>query len=68
MNITTSKQFLAVLAASTLVFAAGCSDSNDRSTVGQKVDRAADKVAASTERAISSGVLPETMKWSASAL
>jgi osmotically-inducible protein OsmY len=51
MNITTSKQFLAVIAASTLVFAAGCSDSNDRSTVGQKVDRAADKVAASTERA-----------------
>ena len=50
MNFTTRKQFLAVLAASTLVFAAGCSD-NSNQTVGQKVDRATDKVAAATERA-----------------
>ena len=50
MNFTTRKQFLAVLAASTLVFAAGCSD-NSNKTVGQKVDRATDKVAAATERA-----------------
>jgi osmotically-inducible protein OsmY len=52
MNATTRKQFLAVIAASTLVFAAGCSDtSNQSGTVGQKVDRTTDKMAASTERA-----------------
>jgi osmotically-inducible protein OsmY len=45
-------QLLAVFAAGTALFAAGCGDSRTpNSTVGQKVDNAADKVAAATERA-----------------
>lgn len=51
MNLINRKQWLAVLAAGTLVFAAGCSDSSNQS-VGQKVDNATDKVAAATERAV----------------
>ncbi len=51
MNPTTRTQWLAVLAAGTLLFAAGCSDSSNQ-TVGEKVDRATDKMVAATERAV----------------
>jgi len=42
---------LAAILAGTALVTAGCGDRNSGQTVGQKVDRAADKVAASTERA-----------------
>jgi hyperosmotically inducible protein len=42
-------QLLAVFAAGTALFAAGCGDQSQ--TTGQKIDKAADKVAASTEKA-----------------
>ena len=50
MNARIRMQLVAVFAAGTALFAAGCSDRSNE-TVGQKVDRATDKVAAATERA-----------------
>jgi len=51
MDTSKRMQLLAVFAAGTALFAAGCGDQRNSSTVGQKVDNAADKVAAATERA-----------------
>ena len=42
---------LAALIAGTALVSAGCSDRNPNATAGQKVDRAAEKVAATTDRA-----------------
>lgn len=50
MNMRTRLQLMALMAAGSALFVAGCSDQSGQ-TVGQKVDRAADKVAASTEKA-----------------
>ena len=50
MDTRKRMQLLAVFAAGTALFAAGCGDQRNE-TVGQKVDKAADKVATATERA-----------------
>jgi len=50
MKERTRMQLVAVLAAGTALFAAGCSDRSNE-TVGQKMDDATAKVAAATERA-----------------
>ena len=50
MDTSKRMQLLAVFAAGTALFAAGCGESRN-TTVGQKVDNAADKVAAATDRA-----------------
>ena len=51
---------LAAILAGTALATAGCSDRQPGQTVGQKVDRAADKVASSTERAAAkTGVVVE---------
>ena len=42
---------LAAILAGTALVTAGCGDRNPNQTVGQKVDRATDKVASATERA-----------------
>lgn len=49
MNARTRMQLVAIFAAGTALFTAGCSDRSNE-TVGQKVDRTTDKMATSTER------------------
>lgn len=52
METRKPKQLLAVFAACTALFAAGCGEPrNPSETVGQKMDRATDKVAAATDNA-----------------
>ena len=50
MNARTRMQLLALVAGAALM-AAGCGDRSSTETAGQKVDRAADKVAATTDQA-----------------
>jgi hyperosmotically inducible periplasmic protein len=53
MNITTRKALFAALILGTTVAASGCDQRNSSETVGQKLDRATDKVAATTDQAAS---------------
>jgi hyperosmotically inducible periplasmic protein len=50
MNARTRMQLLALVAGAALM-AAGCGDRSSTETAGQKIDRAADKVAATTDQA-----------------
>ena len=50
MNARTRMQMLALVAGAALM-AAGCGERSSTETVGQKVDRAADKVATTTDQA-----------------
>ena len=55
MNARNRMQLLALAIAGTALLSAGCSDQRNE-TVGQKMDRATDKVAAATERTTTKAV------------
>ena len=52
-NTNTHKTVFAALILGTAIVAGGCDQQSSSTTVGQKVDRATDKVAAKTDQAVS---------------